>query len=65
MAIELNIALRLPEVERASGLKRSRIAQLEALGKFPRRIKLSERAVAWRASDIAAWLESRRPAKAA
>jgi prophage regulatory protein len=30
-----------------------------AEGTFPKPVKLGKRAVGWRASDIAAWLESR------
>ncbi len=50
---------RLPEVESVCGIKRSQIYTLMAAGKFPRPVKLSERAVGWRARDVAAWLSSR------
>ncbi len=51
--------LRLPEVKRLSGLSRSTIYRLEAGGTFPTRVKLSERATAWRTDEILAWLEAR------
>jgi prophage regulatory protein len=35
------------------------ILRLEKEGKFPRRIRLGERRVGWRLSDIEAWLEAR------
>lgn len=51
--------LRMPEVRRLTGLSRSSIYRLEALSRFPARIRLSERAAAWRADEVSAWLESR------
>lgn len=51
--------LRLPEVQRLSGLSRSSIYRLEAQGGFPSRVKLSERATAWRAAEIFSWLDGR------
>ena len=53
---------RLPAVEEIIGLKRSSIYELIAAGEFPRPVKLSARAVAWRESDIATWMESREAA---
>ena len=50
---------RLPDAKARTGLSRSTIYKLEAEGKFPKRIKLGERAVGWRTSDIDAWIESR------
>ncbi len=35
------------------------IARLEKKGLFPKRIKIGVRRVAWRLSDIEAWLEQR------
>jgi prophage regulatory protein len=54
--------LRLPEVQKLSGLSRSSIYRLEATGSFPARVKLSQRATAWRESDISAWIATRQPA---
>jgi len=51
--------LRLPEVQRLSGLSRSSIYRLEAGGDFPARVKLSERATAWRAAEVFEWLDAR------
>lgn len=50
---------RLREVKRITGLSRSSIYRLEALGNFPRRVKLSERASAWKASEVVQWLAAR------
>jgi len=60
-----NKALRLPAVIERTALSRSSIYRLIKLERFPEPIKLSERASAWRESDVTAWLESRRPANAA
>ena len=51
--------LRLNDVIAAIGMKRSWIYQKTKDGKFPKPIKLSERAIAWYASDIEAWIKSR------
>jgi prophage regulatory protein len=51
--------LRLTDVRTMTGLSRSRIYSLEALGQFPPRRRLSTRATAWREDEVAAWIESR------
>ncbi|EXJ14861.1 helix-turn-helix transcriptional regulator [Imhoffiella purpurea] len=51
--------IRLPEVVERCGLSRSSVYNLMAAGRFPRSIKLSERAVGWRESDIDNWLAGR------
>ena len=51
--------LRLNDVIAAIGMKRSWIYQKTRDGEFPKPIKLSERAVAWYASDIEDWIKSR------
>ena len=51
--------LRRPDVENVTGLSRSTLYAMMAEGAFPKPVKLGKRAVGWRASDIAAWLESR------
>lgn len=35
------------------------IARLEKAGRFPKRIRIGERRVGWRLSDIEAWLNER------
>jgi prophage regulatory protein len=52
--------IRLPEVQRRVPLSRSRIFELIAAGRFPRNIKLSERASAWDEAEIEQWLAERR-----
>lgn len=51
--------LRRPEVEARTGLSRSTIYEWMKRGDFPQPVKLGARLVAWRESDIAAWLEAR------
>ena len=51
--------LRRPEVEARTGLSRSTIYDWMKRGEFPLPVKLGARIVAWRASDIDAWLDAR------
>lgn len=51
--------LRRREVEQRTGLSRSTIYAWINDNRFPRPVKLGERIVAWRESDIDDWLESR------
>ncbi len=51
--------LRLREVERLTGLKRSRIYELEREGKFPVRVHISERATGWLEHEIQAYIALR------
>ena len=52
-----NRFVREAECKQITGLSRTRRWELEREGKFPKRIKLSERAVAWRLSDLMNWME--------
>ena len=47
--------LRREDVERITGLSRSTLYALMALGKFPRQFKISGRAAAWSEREIAEW----------
>lgn len=51
--------LRRPALSRKVGLSRSTIYRLEAVGLFPRRLRLSQWAVAWDAGEVEAWIEAR------
>jgi prophage regulatory protein len=51
--------LRRPEVEARTGIARSTLYEWMKRGEFPQPVKLGTRLVAWRESDITAWLESR------
>lgn len=50
--------LRLPEVEEAVGLKKSKIYQLIQENKFPKPIKLGARSVRWKLSSVQIFIES-------
>ena len=47
---------RLPQVQQRVPLSESRIYTLQSQGQFPRPFPVGSRAVAWRRSDIEAWL---------
>ena len=55
----LQRTLRRPEVEAATGLKRSSIYEQMAEGTFPKSVPLSDKAVGWLKSEIIAWQEER------
>jgi prophage regulatory protein len=52
-------ALRLRQVCQLTGLGRSMIYQMQSEGRFPRSIKLGERAVGWLESEVNDWLATR------
>lgn len=51
--------LRLPAVIALTGLSRSTIYRLMQEDAFPKGLKPSTRTIAWKATDIAHWIESR------
>jgi prophage regulatory protein len=51
--------LRLPDVERLCGLRKSSIYDAVKRGDFPAPVKLSRRAVCWPSSAIDAWIKAR------
>lgn len=51
--------LRMPEVRRLTGLGRSSIYEMMAVGKFPRSVPIGSRAVGWMVRDIRSWLQGR------
>jgi len=46
-----------------TGLGRSTIYRMEAVGQFPQRLKLGLRAVGWMESEVQAWLTMRAKAR--
>ena len=54
-----NIILRLPDVIKLTGLKRSSIYAYEKSGNFPNRITISSRCVGWISEEINAWISDR------
>jgi len=61
MVISMEKLLRLPSVIDVTGYSKSRIYALIKEGRFPAPLKLGDRAVGWRQSDIDAWIASRQP----
>lgn len=55
--------IRRPEVEEMTGLPKSTLYDYLAAGTFPAPVKLSARSVAWRLSEVEAWIESRQSAR--
>jgi|LakMenEpi03Aug12_release.lakeMendotaPanAssembly.Ray.scaffolds.fasta_scaffold2981034_1 prophage regulatory protein len=51
--------LRLADVQRRVGLKRSTVYELIRRGEFPPPIHLSRRCTAWLAEEIEAWIKAR------
>lgn len=51
--------LRCREVQNRTGLSKSTIYALAARGKFPKPIKLAERASGWSTSSIQNWIDER------
>ena len=55
----INRFVREAECKQITGLSRTRRWELEKEGKFPQRIKLSERAIAWDLKSLLKWMEER------
>jgi len=55
--------IRLPEVLRLTGAKQSWTYLLIKKGDFPAPVRLGARAVAWRESEVLAWIASRPTAR--
>ena len=59
MSTDHDVLLTRREVERRTGLSRSTLYKKMRDGTFPVPLKVSARAVRWRASDIRAYVDSR------
>lgn len=55
----MNRHMRMPEVEWATGYKAWSIYKKIREGTFPKSIKLGPRAVAWKESEVQAWMDMR------
>lgn len=51
--------LRLPRVRQLTGLSRSEIYRRMAIGEFPEKISIGQRAVSWAENEILAWIDER------
>jgi len=53
--------IRIKKVESKTGLKKSMIYDLMSNEKFPKSIKIGERAVAWIESEVDKWIKNKIP----
>jgi len=56
---DASLFLRMRAVTRMTGLGRSTIYRLVAQDKFPSPVRLANRAIAWRRTDLERWSEAR------
>ena len=49
----------LPEVERRTGIRKTRIYELIREGRFPKSVRVSLRASRWCAAEVEAWQRAR------
>ena len=56
---ESSLLLRLPAVMKLTGLGRSTIYRMVAEHRFPCPVRITNRAVAWRRTDLDNWSEAR------
>jgi prophage regulatory protein len=57
--VEEETLWRLPQVESATGYKRSNIYRLIRSGEFPAPVKIGIRASAWASSSVRAWISEK------
>lgn len=57
--------IRLPEVRHLTGLSKAQIYALIVHDKFPKQIKIGDRASAWIESQVRAWMQDRADRSAA
>jgi prophage regulatory protein len=53
------VLLRLPQVEQATGLKKSSLYQRIKEGTFPSAVQLGPKSVAWKSEEIQKWIATR------
>ena len=49
---------RRPDVETLTGLSRTSIYRMMERGEFPRPVRITAKAVAWREADLSQWLDN-------
>jgi prophage regulatory protein len=55
--------LRLPDVCRITGMSRAMIYRLQANGRFPKSVNITEHAVGWIDAEIQTWILERAAAR--
>ena len=58
-AVPRDRLLRLPDVERTAGIKKSTVYQLMKEGKFPQCVRITRRLSAWPESAVLNWVNER------
>lgn len=58
-AVPRDRILRLPDVERITGLKKTTIYDLGKKGKFPRQIQIHRRMAGWSEVAVLTWIQNR------
>ena len=56
--------LRLTQVIEITGLRKTKLYELQASGEFPMRVQITPRSVGWVEAEIQAWLTERLAARA-
>lgn len=51
--------VRMDELERLTGLRKTAIYAMQADGTFPKSVYISSTRVAWKLSEVMSWIESR------
>lgn len=51
--------IRLPEVRHLTGLSKAQIYALVSQGRFPKQVKLGDRASGWVESQVRSWMQER------
>lgn len=59
VAVQQERFVRFGAVAEMIGLSRSTIWRMEQEGKFPKRVQLGSKSVAWRLSDLIRWMSER------
>lgn len=59
MSESFDRVVRLRELVKLLSISRANVYRLMKAGKFPQSIKLTERTVVWRLSELDAWIESK------
>ena len=52
--------IKVDEVQKLTSLSRSTIWRLENTGKFPKKVRLSQKSIGWLESDIQTWIKTRK-----
>lgn len=59
MTVDLPVIINRKQLALIVPFSSQHVLRLEKMGKFPKRIKIGERRVGWRLSEIEAWLVER------